>query len=164
MNHVLRILLPSPADNRIRGSIIPSLALILVAGVGTVRSLIHIFAPDGGAGSIAGMNLAVTGAHEVIFVFALWGAEQLIYALIQWLVIVRYRSLVPIMWVFHLLETLGRVLVGHLKPVTFAHIPPGQIGDDVYLVLSTCMVGLALWSGLRALAREDATTVSSRRQ
>jgi len=44
------------------------------------------------------MNLAVTGADEVIFAFALWGSAQLIYAILQWLVILRYRSLVPLMW------------------------------------------------------------------
>ncbi len=155
MKLALQIFFPSPADNRIRGSIIPWLALILVAGIGTVRSLIHIFSPDGGAGSIAGMNLAVTGAKEVIFSFALWGAEQLIFALIQWMVIVRYRSLIPIMWAFQLLETLGRILVGHLKPVTFAHTPPGQIEDYVYIALSLFMMALALWSGERALVKEN---------
>ncbi len=145
------ILFPAPADNTIRGSKWPYYLLFLVTVVGTVRSLIHIFAPDGGAGSIAGMNLNVTGANEVIFAFALWGSEQLIYALLQWMVILRYRSLVPLMWVVQLLETLGRMLVGHLKPVTFAHTPPGATGNYIFLVLSLLMLFLALWSGKRAL-------------
>jgi hypothetical protein len=114
-----------------------------------VRSCIHVFSSDGGAGSIAGMNLAVTGADEVVFAFALWGAEQLIYSLIQWIVLLRYRSLVPLMWFVQLLETLGRVLVGRLKPVTFAHTPPGQIGNYAYLVLSVSMLMLALRSASR---------------
>jgi len=54
-----------------------------------VRSLIHIFSSDGGAGSIAGMNLAVSGADQVIFAFALWGGAQLVYAILQWVVLLR---------------------------------------------------------------------------
>ena len=145
------ILFPAQAHNTIRGSKWPYYLLILVAVIGTTRSLIHIFSPDGGAGSIAGMNLNVTGANEVIFAFALWGSEQLIYALLQWMVILRYRSLVPLMWVVQLLEILGRMLVGRIKPVTFAHTPPGAIGNYVFLVLAIIMLIIAIWSGMNAV-------------
>jgi hypothetical protein len=49
----------------------PFYFLILVTIIGTERSRIHIFATDGGAGSIAGMNVTVPGADEVIFAFML---------------------------------------------------------------------------------------------
>ncbi len=150
MSTILPVFLPAAADNRIRGSRLPLWLLVLVATVGTVRSLIHILAPDGGAGSIAGMDLAVTGAEEVIFAFALWGSAQLVYAMLLWVVILRYRSLAPLMWAVQLLETLGRMLVGRLKPVTFAHTPPGAIQNYLYLVLAVCMLGLAMWSGQKS--------------
>jgi len=149
MNNVLSLLFPDKADNTLRGWKLPLYVLLLIALIGTVRSFIHILSPDGGAGSIAGMNLAVTGAHEVIFAFALWGAEQLVYALIQWLVILRYRSLVPFMWVVQFFETILRMLVGRIKPVTFAHTPPGAYQNYIYLVLAVMMVGLTLWSANR---------------
>lgn len=149
MKAVFELLLPAQADNRLRGQQAPFYLLILVAAVGTVRSLIHIFAPDGGAGSIAGMNLAGSGAEEVIFAFALWGSEQLILALLQWVMIFRYRSLVPLMWIFVLLEVLGRMLVGRLKPVGFSYTPPGATGNYVLLALSVLMLALSLWTGLR---------------
>ena len=148
-SRLLAILLPAPAGNSLRGSQVPLYLLALVAAVGVVRSCIHIFAADGGAGSIAGMDLAVTGAGEVVFAFALWGAEQLIYALLQWLVVLRYRSLVPLLWVAQLLETLGRILVPRLKPVTFSHTPPGAWQNWIYLVLCAAMITVALWSGTR---------------
>ncbi len=147
MKDFLSILLPDKADNTLAGSKLPLYIFILIAAVGTVRSGIHIFSGDGGAGSIAGMDLAVTGASEVIFAFALWGSEQLIYALVQWVVILRYRSLVPLMWIVQLLETLGRMLVGRIKPVSFAHTPPGAYGNYVILALSVLMLALCLWSG-----------------
>jgi hypothetical protein len=154
MNNILEILFPANADNHLRGSKWPLYLLILVAAIGTVRSCIHIFSPDGGAGSIAGMNLAVSGANEVIFTFALWGAEQLIYALLQWIAILRYRSLVPLMWGIQFLETLGRTLVGRLKPVTFARTPPGAYQNYIYLALAVLMVALSLWSGWKTIREE----------
>jgi hypothetical protein len=151
MKTILSIIFPAKADNTIRGTKLSLYFLILIAVIGTVRSCIHIFSPDGGAGSIAGMNLDVSGANEVIFAFALWGVEQFIYALIQWVVIVRYRSLVPLMWGVQLLETLGRMLVGQIKPVTFAHTPPGAYQNYIYLVLSVAMLVLSIWSGRKEL-------------
>ena len=151
MKNILEILLPAKADNTLRGSKWPLYLFILVAVIGAVRSCIHIFSPDGGAGSIAGMDMAVTGANEVIFAFALWGSAQLIYALLQWLVILRYRSLVPLMWLVQFLETLGRMLVGRIKPVTFAHTPPGAYQNYIYLALAALMLGLSLWSGMKSV-------------
>ncbi len=147
---ILETLLPAQADNTIRGSKIPFYFFILLAIIGTVRSCVHIFSPDGGAGSIAGMDLTVSGANEVIFAFALWGAEQLIYVLVQWIVILRYRSLVPLMWGVQFLETLGRMLIGQLKPITFSHTPPGAYQNYIYLVLALLMLTLAMWSGRKA--------------
>ena len=146
MKRFLVILFPARADNNLRGSKWPLYLFILVATIGMVRSCIHIFSPDGGAGSIAGMNLTVSGANEVIFAFALWGAEQLVYALLQWGVILRYRSLIPLMWLVQFLETLGRMLVGRIKPVTFTHTPPGAYQNYIYLALAVLMLALALWS------------------
>jgi hypothetical protein len=153
MKNLFETLLPAKADNTIRGSKLPLYIFILLATIGVVRSCIHIFSPDGGAGSIAGMDLSVSGANEVIFAFALWGAEQLIYALIQWIVILRYRSLIPLMWGVQFLETLGRILPGQLKPVTFSHTPPGAIQNYIYLGLAVAMLALALWSSQRAAAK-----------
>jgi hypothetical protein len=95
MQTILAYFFPAKADNTIRSSRLPFYLLLFIATIGTARSLIHIFAPDGGAGSIAGMDLTIPGANGIIFAFALWGSAQLIYALLQWLVIFRYRSLVP---------------------------------------------------------------------
>ena len=88
--------LPPPCDDY-RGSRLAFYFLIFVAVVSTVRSLIHIFAPDGGAGSIAGLAVDVEGGANIVAMFGQWGASQLILALFYWLAILRYRSLVPLM-------------------------------------------------------------------
>jgi hypothetical protein len=150
MKNALEFLLPGRIDNTLRGMKLPYYIFALYAVISAVRSFIHLLAPDGGAGSIAGMDLSVAGADGIIFAFGLWGSSQLIFALIQLLVVFRYRSLVPFMYLMLILEVLLRELVGRIKPVTFAHTPPGAIGNQIVLPLSLLMLGLSLWSGLKA--------------
>ena len=153
MDRFLSVLFPSRADNVIRGMKLPVYFFALIAIVSTVRSLIHLLAPDGGAGSIAGMDLNVPGANGIVFAFALWGSAQLIYALIQLAVAFRYRSLIPFMYLLLILETLLRMLVGRIKPVPFAHTPPGAIGNWVVLPLAVLMLALCFRQSSRAVTQ-----------
>ncbi len=136
MKNAFEILLPTKINNVISGSKIPFYIFALYAIISTVRSCIHLLAPDGGASSIAGMDLTVAGADGIIFAFALWGSSQLLFTIMQMLVVIRYRSLVPFMWLMLALEVLLRELVGKMKPVTFAHTPPGAIGNQLILPLA----------------------------
>ena len=145
MKTLFSVLLPATASNTIHGMKLPVFVFALLAVISTVRSCIHLLAPDSGAGSIAGMDLSVAGASSIVFAFALWGSAQLIYALIQLAVTFRYRSLVPFMYTLLILETLLRMLVGHMKPVTFAHTPPGVLANYVTLPLAVLMLVLSLW-------------------
>jgi hypothetical protein len=150
MKSIFEMILPAKIDNIIRGSKIPFYVFALYAIVSTVRSCIHLLSPDGGAGTIAGMDLTVAGADGIIFAFALWGSSQLLMAIIQLLVVIRYRALVPFMYLLLILEVLLRELVGHMKPVVFAHTPPGAIGNQLVLPLAALMLALALWSGWKS--------------
>ncbi len=143
MSSVWSVLLPPTVGNQVRGSKIPYFVFLLLSLVSAVRSCIHTFAPDGGAGSIAGLDLSVPGADGIVFAFALWGSSQLVYAIIQLVVAFRYRSLVPFFYALLALETLLRMVVGHMKPVTFAHTPPGQTSNFVILPLA---LGMLVWS------------------
>ena len=111
MRPMLQTLLPPVVDNSIRGSPIPAYVFALLSLVSFARACIHLFAPDGGAGSIAGMDLSVEGAKAIIFAFALWGSAQLVYAAVQIVVAVRYRSLVPAMYLLLVIEYLLRILL-----------------------------------------------------
>ena len=146
---ILGVLFPVRADNIIRGPRLPVYVFAVIAVVSTVRSGIHLLAPDGGAGSIAGLDLSVAGAGGIVFAFGLWGSAQLIEALVQLVVVIRYRSLVPLMYLLLIVETLLRLLVGRLKPVTFAHTPPGAVGNWVILPLAALMLALSLWGAGR---------------
>lgn len=135
----LRQLFPRDAVNYYGPrSVVVVLALINV--IGTVRSLIHIFASDSGAQSIAGMDVNVTGGENIIALLAQWGGAQLLEALIIWVVIVRYRGLVPFMMLIVTLEQVVRQLIGNAKPVISEHTPPGTLSTSVFLPI--CILGL----------------------
>lgn len=153
MKNIFKTLLPAHVDNTLPGWQLPFYGFALYAIVSTVRSFIHLLAPDGGAGSIAGIDLSVAGANGIIFAFGLWGSSQLLFAIIQLLVVFRYRSLIPFMWLMLILEVLLRELVGKMKPITFAHTPPGAIGNEIILPLAALMVALSVWSAYRQTSK-----------
>lgn len=111
----LRFLLARP-EWGYRGSRTPLWFLVGLTVLTTARSLIHVFAPDGGAGSIAGIDISVARGDDIVAVFGQWGWTQLLLALVGWVVIVRYRFLVPAVLMLQLLDWGGRTLVGLLKP------------------------------------------------
>jgi len=109
------------------------------------RSLVHIFRSDGGAQSIATIPLdsfVSGGADTVISVFALWGLSQLLIGLLFVLVLIRYRAMLPLMYVLILAEYLGRIGIGLTKPIVTVGTPPGGPGGLVLIVLA--MLGLIL--------------------
>jgi hypothetical protein len=131
-----------PVAEDYQGPRIPFYFLIVVAVLSTGRSLVHLLAADGGAGVIAGIPVDVEGGANIIAIFGQWGASQLILALITWLVILRYRFLVPAMLGVVALEQALRVLAGQLKPLQVAEAPPGALS----IILLPLAVVFFLWS------------------
>lgn len=152
----LERILPRNVDNRYEGSAVARWAFLLLAVISVVRSCIHLAAPDGGAGTIAGLDLALGGAANIVFAFGLWGLSQLIYGLIQLLVALRYRTLIPLMYVFLIFETLGRMTVGWTKPPVVLHTPPGGTANWILLPLAIVLLILSLRKPKKIRASEPA--------
>lgn len=92
----------------------------------TVRSCIHLLAPDGGAQSIATIDVTgVAGGSNIVAIFGQWGAIQLLLALLLWVLLLRWRGTVPLVLLVFTLEPVLRGLAGHLKPVTTMGTAPG---------------------------------------
>ncbi len=160
---VLAKLLPTTVDNTVRGSRIPLYVFAPIVLASVARSIIHLFAPDSGAGSIAGVDLLAAGplgARGIVFFLAQWGGGQLVLALVQVLVLVRYRSLVPLLYFLLLVEIGLRMLVGHIKPMTFGHVPPGQVGNYALLVIALAMLSLSLRSSKQQQSNQAGEGVS----
>ena len=119
--------------------------LIVLTTITTLRSLAHIFLPDGGANSIAGLDVSVAGGNNLIAMFAQWGYTQLLLSVMMWGVIIFARNLLPFALLVQTLDWGGRILIGLMKPVEVASAPPGEIGS--YILWPLCLI--ALWFSLR---------------
>ena len=140
-------LFPRIVNNQYRGARIAKWVFVALTAMTIGRSLAHIFLPDGGAQSIATIPLDgySPGASAVVIgMFAQWGLTQLMFGLLYVLVLWRYPSLIPLMWLFVLFEWTGRLLLGFVKPFETAGTAPGAIGNLVIPVLALAMLVLSL--------------------
>ena len=117
----------------------------------TFRSCVHVFRKDGGAASIAGIDLDVEGGQNIVAIFAQWGLEQLLLAGLAWLALFRYRGLIPLILLINLLDNIGRILVGRSKPLRVDKPPPGAYGQVVILPF----LALSLWQSLPPLPQRS---------
>jgi len=115
--------------------------LAAVNAVGTARSLIHIIKPDSGAQSIASMDTHVKGGKNIVALLGQWGGAQLLEAGLIWVVLSRYRGLVPLMLAVVTAEQALRVGIGQFKPLETAHTPPGALSK---VLLPASAVALAM--------------------
>ena len=141
------LLLPREADNNYRGHALAVWVFIPVVAVTIVRSLIHMLRADGGAQSIATIPLdsyPQAAAGAVVTIFALWGLSQLLLGLLYLVVLIRYRALIPLMYLTLLLEYLGRMALGSWKPLVTLETPPGATLNLVMIVLSVVMLAISL--------------------
>jgi hypothetical protein len=99
-------------------------ALYLLVAV--VRSCIHLFAEDGGAKSIAGVDTSVAGGENIIAIFHQWGAIQLILALLLSLLFFRYPGFTPLILITLSVDPILRWIAGRMLPLTTVGTPPGE--------------------------------------
>jgi hypothetical protein len=113
-----------------------------------IHSVIFIrLSTDGGAQSIATIPLdtfTASGAAVVVGMFAQWGLTQLMFGLMYLIVLWRFQSLIPLMWLFIFFEWTGRLLVGLAKPMETMGTAPGAIGNLIFPVFAMIMLVLSL--------------------
>ncbi|MDE2777800.1 MAG: hypothetical protein OXI77_17885 [Chloroflexota bacterium] len=141
-------LLPQPVTNQYSGHPLAKRVFVVLTLITIGRSLVHMFAADGGAQSIASIALdAFTdgGASTVITIFALWGLSQLIIGLLYAIALWRYQSLIPLMYVFFAFEYFMRLIAGFYSPgLEKLETAPGEIGNIIFLPLGIVMLWLSL--------------------
>ena len=93
--------------------------------VAIARSLVHLFSADGGAQSIAGIDIAVEGGNNIIALFHQWGAIQLILAVVLAVLFTRYPGLTPLVLLALVADPVLRDVAGQIMPVTSTTTPPG---------------------------------------
>jgi hypothetical protein len=111
-----------------------SLAVIALLGlINLGRGSIHMFAPDGGLETIAGLD--ISAAPQIILSFiAAVGAGQLTFALVDFAAAVRFRTFVrPLLLIHTAQQALTVFLLFVWRPLP--HDVPGQWGALAALVI-----------------------------
>ena len=109
------------------------LALMMVTNFG--RGLIHAFAPDGGAHSIAGLDLS-NARQTILSLFAVMGFHQLVAGGFQLYVLAFRRELVLLALVLQTAETLLGVVNLYFYRTLPVAVPGAPFNAAVLVVLA----------------------------
>jgi hypothetical protein len=90
------------------------------------RSCIHLFVSDGGAQSIAGIDITVAGGENIVAIFHQWGAIQLILISLLYILFFRYPGFTPLVLATLAVEPVMRFISGRISPVIAEGVPPGE--------------------------------------
>ena len=127
-----------------KGPTLASISTMLYLSLITVRSLLHLLLPDGGAQSIATIDVSGASGVNIIAIFGQWGASQLLLAGLLWLLIVRYPGFISLALLILAIEPFARGLAGHLKPVVTVAIAPGAALNWVVAPVLLALIWLSL--------------------
>lgn len=137
-------LLPPGTNRQYHGSRYAAWFLALY-GIGwTVPGMIHSFLPDGGAGTIAGLDLS-HNRGLILGLFAWAGATQIAHGIVTLIVALFYRSLVPLFLLVSLLERSllsWSAWIGEGK--AGGHHPPEHYASLVLVPVILLFLALAL--------------------
>lgn len=134
---------------------IPTVVLGLMGLINLGRGAIHAFTADGGAGSIAGLDLS-TNREAILSLFATLGLTQMAKGVFELYVVARRRDLLALFLAMQMVDTLLAVGNLHLwRPLPVA--VPGQPFNLVLLLVQVCALAVALRSSPSGLAGRAAT-------
>ena len=106
-----------------------------------VRSCIHLFASDGGAQRIAGIDTSVEGGKNIIAMFHQWGAIQLILGALLIALFFRYPGLTPLIVLTLAFDPVMRFVASRVLRVTSTRTPPGaKLNAPAFVVLALLFI------------------------
>tara|TARA_B100000524_G_scaffold224151_1_gene118476 strand:+ start:243 stop:698 length:456 start_codon:yes stop_codon:yes gene_type:complete len=127
------MLFPKSADNNFLGYKLVFYIFIPFLLLMTWRSIIHMSFEEFGLHGIANVKV-LTGNPDpmplIYAFFSVWGLIQLIFCAFAWVVIIRYRSLTPLIILAFLIEWSVRVFTSSAvvnNPIYSDGITPGMV-------------------------------------
>jgi len=148
MKTIIKHIFPKTLNNDYKGYKIAIYVFFALTALTLWRSQHHLFAADGGAQSIATIPLdtfTTSGAAAVIGVFGLWGLSQLIIGMIYLIVSLRYRAMIPLMYLLMFVEYFVRTVYFPLaKPIPTVGTAPGAIGNLPLMIIALVMLGFSV--------------------
>lgn len=107
-----------------------------------------MFSPDGGSMSIATIPInayPTEAANTVVYLFGVWGLSQLIMGVFYLIVGLKYRALIPLMYIFITVEYAMRILIGQMKPIMITGTAPGAVANFVVVPLAMIMFFMSVY-------------------
>lgn len=123
------------APGLFEGPQIIRIALFLILFIMVARSCVHLFASDGGAKRIAGVDTAVEGGNNIIAMFHQWGAIQLLLAAVLVVLFFRYPGFTPLILLSVALDPVLRFVASRKMKVTSSRTPPGAAFNGIGFVI-----------------------------
>lgn len=145
---ILNRLLPQPIDNTYRGSKIALWLFGLIVFVHILQSVMVIVSGYSVAQSADGIPLETypaAAAQTILAIFTVSSLRRLIISLIGAVVLFRYRSAVPLMFVVLGLNYLGGQVILQFIPIVRVGTPPGIVVNLAMFGLTIVGLVLSLW-------------------
>jgi hypothetical protein len=156
---MLERIFPKQFDNSFRGHFLAvwlfGIAMLMELAMGT-NSLVNTRTVASLADAIPLDRYSNGGAETVIALFALAGLFRVLLAIQGLLVVVRYRSMIPFMFLVLLILHLGSKVLLVIHPIARSGVPSAQLGSAfVYLIIAMLFIGFAF--SLVSTSKESAT-------
>ena len=142
-------LLPQPIDNTYSGSKIALWLFGLIVFVQILQSVMvivngHLVAQS--ADGIPLENYPAAAAQTILAIFTVSALRRLIISLICAVVLFRYRSAVPLMFVVLAVSYLGGQVIFQFVPIVRVGTPPGVVMNLIMFGFTIVGLALSLWT------------------
>ena len=145
-------LFPSDLNNQYKGSKLVQYGLYPIFAIYIFRSLVHFLAENSGLVGIATIKefpiIDGLDPNNIIYLFAsLWGATQVSLTTILLILFIKYKNLIPLIYLICLLDQCFRLISGYLHPLSedyYINTPPGVISNMPLLLYLIFMFYLSL--------------------
>ena len=145
-------LVPSKLNNQYEGSKIALYGLYPIFAIYIFRSLVHFLAENSGLVGIATIKVFPISdglnPNNIIYFFAsLWGATQVSLTIVLLILFIKYKNLIPLIYLICLLDQCLRLISGYLHPLGedyYINTPPGVISNIPVLLYLILMFYLSL--------------------
>ena len=145
-------LFPSRLNNRYEGSKIALYGLYPIFAMYIFRSLVHFLAENSGLVGIATIKVFPISdglnPNNIIYLFAsLLGATQVSLTIVLLILFIKYKNLIPLIYLICLLDQCLRLISGYLHPLGedyYINTPPGVISNIPVLLYLILMFYLSL--------------------
>ena len=144
--------LPSNLNNQYKGLKIVDYGLYPIFAIYIFRSLVHFLADNSGLVGIATIKVFPIfeglDPNNIIYLFAsLWGATQVSLTVILLILFIKYKNLIPLIYLICLMDQCFRLISGYLHPLGeqyYINTPPGVISNIPILIYLIVMFFLSL--------------------